>query len=70
MKSFRIRRLLVVALSFYLAVPVSAVGIVDTRTGEVLLFTTPVAVADVINAKEKALSAALESSLKKLPAAP
>jgi hypothetical protein len=46
------------------------IGIVDARTGEVLLFTTPVAIADVTNEKEKALSGALASSLKKLPAAP
>ncbi|HMJ25991.1 MAG TPA: hypothetical protein VK475_09195 [Pyrinomonadaceae bacterium] len=46
------------------------IGIVDAHTGEVLLFTIPVAIADVTNEKERALGRAIESSLKKLPPAP
>jgi hypothetical protein len=46
------------------------IGIVDARTGEVLLYTNPMALADATSQNEKPLSQAIEKSLKKLPTAP
>ena len=46
------------------------IGIVDAHTGDVLVFATPVAIADVTNQNEKPLRKAIEKSLKKLPTAP
>jgi hypothetical protein len=46
------------------------IGIVDAHTGAVLVFATPVAVADVTSRDEKPLRKAIEKSLKKLPAVP
>jgi hypothetical protein len=60
----------ILTLSLNLPYMKLTIGMVDARTGEVLLFTTPVAVADVTNEKEKALTGAIERSLQKLPPAP
>ena len=46
------------------------VGIVDAHTGDVLVFTTPLARGDVTSQNEKPLRKAIEKSLKKLPPAP
>lgn len=46
------------------------IGIVDAHTGDVLVFATPLAVADVTGQNEKPLRKAIEKSLKKLPANP
>ena len=46
------------------------VGIVDAHTGDVLVFTTPLARGDVTGQNERPLRKAIEKSLKKLPTAP
>ncbi len=46
------------------------IGIVDAHTGDVLVFATPVAIADVTSPDDKPLRKAIEKSLKKLPVAP
>ncbi len=45
------------------------IGIVDAHTGDVLVFTTPVALGDATSSDDKPLSKAIEKSLKKLPVA-
>jgi hypothetical protein len=60
----------ILTLSLNLPYMKLTIGIVDARTGEVLLFTTPVAVADVTNQNEKALARAIGNSLQKLPPVP
>jgi hypothetical protein len=46
------------------------IGIVDAHTGEVLVYTNAVAVADATGQNEKPLRKAIDKSFKKLPAAP
>jgi hypothetical protein len=46
------------------------IGIVDAHTGDVLVFATPMAIADATGQDEKPLRKAIEKSLKKLPLAP
>ena len=47
-----------------------SLGIVDAHSGDVLVFTTPLARGDVTSQNEKPLRKAIEKSLKKLPSAP
>lgn len=44
------------------------IGIIDARSGEVLLYTDPVYVGDPTTAKDQTLLKPIEKSLKKLPA--
>jgi predicted Zn-dependent protease len=46
------------------------IGIVDAHTGDVLVFATPLAIADATSQDDKPLRKAIEKSLKKLPTAP
>jgi hypothetical protein len=46
------------------------IGVVDAHTGDVLVFATPVALADATSHDDKPLRKAIEKSLKKLPVAP
>jgi hypothetical protein len=43
------------------------IGVVDARTGEVLVFANPISRGDATSANDKSLLKAIENSLKKLP---
>jgi hypothetical protein len=43
------------------------IGVVDAHTGAVLVFATPVVIADATSHDDKPLRKAIEKSLKKLP---
>jgi hypothetical protein len=45
------------------------IGIIDARSGEVLLYTDPVYVGDPTTAKDQSLRKSIDKSLKKLPGA-
>ena len=46
------------------------IGVVDAHTGAVLVFATPVVIADATSHDDKPLRKAIEKSLKKLPVSP
>lgn len=60
----------ILTLSLNLPYLMLTIGVVDAHTGDVLVFATPVAIADVTSPDDKPLRKAIEKSLKKLPAAP
>lgn len=60
----------VLTMSLNLPYLALTIGIVDAHTGEVLVYANPVAVADATGQNDKALSSAIDKSLKKLPPAP
>ena len=60
----------ILTLSLNLPYLMLTIGIVDAHTGDVLVFATPVAIADVTSPDDKRLRKAIEKSLQKLPPAP
>ena len=60
------------ALTLRLHVPLISlsIGLVDSRTGEVLLFAKPIGFGDAVDEGEKVLYKPIAKSLKKLPSAP